>query len=201
MAPISPILSFICFSYPLKTDFVFYKIEICKNESKKSIFHFVQTSFCVQHGCDLKLATHAPGKCLRGAILKKKMNFAREKISQTGGWGGSIGFHKTLFFSQKLKRPLFAVVKIKTYVHFCSKNHKVCTFVSKTTIFAFFCRKNHNICALLSRKSQHTRTLVERKKIGLHKSGIFFARVKLVVRMVHVTSRQFSHALPTTGWR
>ena len=63
------------------------------------------------------------------------------------------------------------VVKITTYAHFCCKNHKVGTFVSKITTYAFFCRENHKIRALLSRKSQHTRTLVERKKIGIHKSG------------------------------
>ena len=62
------------------------------------------------------------------------------------------------------------VVKITTYAHFCCKNHKVGTFVSKITTYAFFCRENHKIRALLSRKSQHTRTLVERKKIGIHKT-------------------------------
>ena len=63
------------------------------------------------------------------------------------------------------------VSKITIYAHFCCKNHKVSTFVSKITTYAFFCHDNHNICALLWQKSQHTRTLIERKKIGLHKKG------------------------------
>ena len=40
---------------------------------------------------------------LREAIILKKIEFCEKK------GGGSIGFHKTLFFSQNLKRPLFTV--------------------------------------------------------------------------------------------
>ena len=93
------------------------------------------------------------------------------KIHKRGG-GGSIGFHKTLFFSQNLKRPLFTVFvgRIQWIVQVWAlktwetlefepeipktqllswKSQHTCIFVAKITKYA-----------LLSQKSQHRRSFV-----------------------------------------
>ena len=104
-----------------------------------------------------------PKKAINGPFVAISRPGSSKLVDQCGSRFDQVRVH--------LGRCVTTYSKIQNGTYFFCKNHKVCTFVSKITTFAFFSHENHNIHALLSRKSKHTRSLVEIKKIGLHKMG------------------------------